>query len=238
VGDLTVRDTRFANNYSGWCLPGPSAIQFLGQGTGSLVVEGCLFEDNDGQGVWVADGHLEFRDNVVRRNRFGLVLDGSTLSAVVEHNLFTEQTQESIQVCDGALGVVIRGNTFARNADRGLGPYIATGTVIEENVFTGHLVGLHLCSTCTGITVRCNDSWGNRGLNWMGFPDPVGVDGNISEPPKYCDSPGGDFTVAANSPLLPANNSCGVQIGAFGAGCGPLSVTPASWGKIKAGYRE
>jgi hypothetical protein len=37
--------------------------------------------------------------------------------------------------------------------------------------------------------------------------------------------------------MLPGNNTCGIQIGAFGTGCGPVSVEPSSWGGIKALYR-
>lgn len=70
----------------------------------------------------------------------------------------------------------------------------------------------------------------------MGF-DPTGALGNVSVPPRYCDPVGRDFTVASNSPLLPENNECGVTIGAFGVGCGAVSIEPRSWGSIKSRYR-
>jgi hypothetical protein len=55
--------------------------------------------------------------------------------------------------------------------------------------------------------------------------------------PEFCDGENGDFTVSATSPCLPENSSgCGL-IGAFGEGCGVISVEDASWAEIKARYR-
>jgi hypothetical protein len=57
--------------------------------------------------------------------------------------------------------------------------------------------------------------------------------------PLFCDLVGGDATVSASSPCLPANNSWGVQVGALGQGClGPVSLEQESWGAIKARYRR
>lgn len=86
------------------------------------------------------------------------------------------------------------------------------------------------------MTLECNDVWAN-GVNWTGVPDPTGTNGNISLEPKYCDAEHGNFTVATHSPLRATNNSCHVQIGAFGVGCGPVSLETATWGRIKALYR-
>jgi hypothetical protein len=47
----------------------------------------------------------------------------------------------------------------------------------------------------------------------------------------------GNYAVAANSPSLPPNNSCGVQIGVLGAGCPTTGLEAMSWGEIKSRYR-
>jgi hypothetical protein len=60
---------------------------------------------------------------------------------------------------------------------------------------------------------------------------------NLKADPHFCDATGGDFTLAADSPCLPQNNAWGLQIGAFGRGCGPVSLTPSTWARIKAAYR-
>jgi parallel beta-helix repeat protein len=47
----------------------------------------------------------------------------------------------------------------------------------------------------------------------------------------------GDYTLDGASPCIAENNSCGVQIGALGFGCGVDALSPASWGAVKARYR-
>lgn len=82
--------------------------------------------------------------------------------------------------------------------------------------------------------MTCNNSWGN-GENWVNVDPAAG--GNFSLPPKFCDPDADDFTVAENSPLLADNNACGVDIGAYGAGCGVISIEPRTWGRVKSLYR-
>ena len=137
----------------------------------------------------------------------------------------------------GTVNVLIARNTIARSTSHALGgldPF-PPGTVIERNAVTGCAGGIDLTGT-EDVTVSCNNVWGN-GENWIGSPDLTGVSGNMSESPFYCSANAGNFTLAANSPMLPANNGCGVLIGALAQGCGPVSVTPASWGKIKSLFR-
>ncbi|MBZ0268521.1 hypothetical protein K8I85_10230, partial [bacterium] len=132
--------------------------------------------------------------------------------------------------------VEISSNTIARLDAAGIIGKLPPGSSIHANAVTGCVQGVQLAEM-TGVSFTCNLVWGN-GQNYVGGPDLTGTDGNLSEPPKYCDPDAGDFTVAANSPLLPGGNSCGVPIGAFGEGCGDVSVEPSSWGRIKGLYRE
>jgi hypothetical protein len=134
--------------------------------------------------------------------------------------------------------VDIRHNTFAKAHEPRFGfqpMYGAPGSVIRTNVFSGSAVGVYLPPGDHGIIVECNDSWGND-ENWKGA-DLLGVDGNFSLAPLYCDPDAGDFRVASTSPLLPSSNPCHTPIGAFGNGCLILSVESMSWGAIKARYR-
>ena len=68
----------------------------------------------------------------------------------------------------------------------------------------------------------------------------LGLRGNFSADPLFCDAAAGDFTLSSQSPCLPGNHpdgaDCGL-IGAFGQGCGTVSVQPSSWGAIKEMYR-
>ena len=97
-----------------------------------------------------------------------------------------------------------------------------------------------MVSNVVGATsLQCNDSWGNPGGNWVGMPDPTGVDGNISADPLFCDAGDGDLGLAADSPCLPGHHpygyDCGV-IGAYGQECGTstgvaeIPATRSTWG--------
>jgi len=94
-----------------------------------------------------------------------------------------------------------------------------------------------------GPTLMCCDLYGNVGGDWTGYiADQLGLDGNFSADPLFCDTASGDLTLEECSPCLPGSHpdgySCGGVIGAFGAGCECSSGTePTSWGAIKALYR-
>ncbi len=68
--------------------------------------------------------------------------------------------------------------------------------------------------------LTCCDVFGNEDGDFAGsMVDPTGTDGNFSLDPWFCDLAGGDIELDAASPCLPANNDCGLQIGARGLGC-------------------
>jgi hypothetical protein len=72
-----------------------------------------------------------------------------------------------------------------------------------------------------GYKVVCNNSYGNNDSDWV-YTSLVGhgdTFGNLSLHPLFCDTTAGDFHLAVESPCAPANNSCGVLMGAFSAAC-------------------
>jgi hypothetical protein len=85
------------------------------------------------------------------------------------------------------------------------------------------------------ITSSCNVFWENVDGDWSGFT-PDATDRVID--PEFCDPGGGDYTVRSTSPCLPANSlGCGL-IGAYGEGCGAVSVEAETWAGLKAKFRE
>ena len=76
-------------------------------------------------------------------------------------------------------------------------------------------------------------AYANGADYFYSFPD------NLVCDPLFCDLDGEDFSVCADSPCLAENNDWGVDVGAFGAGCGPCgtAVERVSWGRIKAMFR-
>ena len=179
------------------------------------------------------------------------LVDFAPLTMTVEANLFVENTGPAF----GPAGLPVWrrcklgsnrtaptlefiGNTVARSAGCSFGSDQAFyyPCVIERNVITGGAVGIRIHGYTPDFVISCNLVWGN-GENWVDVPDLTGIDGNLSEPPKYCGPLADDFTLAENSPCLPENNSCGVLIGALGQGCGPISRTLDTWAMIKSRYR-
>ena len=76
---------------------------------------------------------------------------------------------------------------------------------------------------CAGtLSISCTNSNGNYSymddpVDWVGDMAPfAGINGNLSLDPLYADAPE-DLRLQAASPCLPANNSCGVLMGALGA---------------------
>jgi hypothetical protein len=77
----------------------------------------------------------------------------------------------------------------------------------------------------------CNLLWLNEGGdyadNW------VPADTDIYADPMFCDAEGGDYTVHVSSPAAEENSPVCGQIGAFGIGCGSVSVESVTWGRLK-----
>jgi hypothetical protein len=168
------------------------------------------------------------------------VFVGSGLPVVGEYNVPLLRRGGARRAEAGQLATLkVMRCTFARNLygpfGDGMLPLPFAGS-FEENVVTGGSVGIALPDSGVSFTISCNDVFGN-GANWSGVPDLTGVDGNISQAPLFCDPDSGDFSLSQNSPCLPANNACGIRMGAFDEGCGATAVESESWGRIKAGFR-
>ncbi|MBM4116415.1 hypothetical protein FJ251_01550 [bacterium] len=87
--------------------------------------------------------------------------------------------------------------------------------------------GFYSPNDTLALAMSCSDVFGNEGGDFLGLPDPTGSQGNISLDPHFCDREAGDLQLAANSPCLPANNACGVQMGPFGQGCAATALPDA-----------
>lgn len=71
------------------------------------------------------------------------------------------------------------------------------------------------------VDVSCSDFFDNIDGNVGGsIGDILGIDGNFSDDPLFCDAANSDFTLDSSSPCQPDGNDCGILIGAFGVGCG------------------
>jgi len=66
----------------------------------------------------------------------------------------------------------------------------------------------------------CSDIYGNAGGDWQGcIADQVGIYGNFSADPWFCDTSVGDFHLFESSPCTPENSICDSLVGALDVGC-------------------
>ena len=69
-------------------------------------------------------------------------------------------------------------------------------------------------------TVSCCNVYGNEGGDYTGsISGMLGIDGNLSADPLFCDTTNGDYGLDACSPCAPERNSCGTLIGALVVAC-------------------
>jgi hypothetical protein len=128
---------------------------------------------------------------------------------------------------------------YGNAADQGGGifcegsqPVDLKSTIIAEGV-GGEAI---FCENANpGPTLACCDIYGNAGGDWVGcIEDQCGVNGNLRVDPLFCHPDHGNLRLSSASPCLPANNTCGVLIGAHAVGCSTatgIDVADAEAGK-------
>ncbi|MGQ0720714.1 MAG: right-handed parallel beta-helix repeat-containing protein [Candidatus Eiseniibacteriota bacterium] len=229
VYTVAIQDCTFKGNTS---TNSAGSIQVVGSGYSSVTIDGCRFEDSQSMfgGGAIALNPDHFTTVTVTDNTFVrcqgngpsgsvggavLLLDGLSL---VERNTFH---QCSVSDSDGSAGAAMAIATLLT-------------TTLRNNVFTESL-GSPVVEAFGGAVVStCNVFWDNASGDVTGFS--LSSSDRVIDP-LYCDPDNDNLTVSRDSPCLPAHSlGCG-QIGAFGEGCGPVSLRPLSWGAIKEGYR-
>ena len=191
------------------------ADNFLPGYFGEVMVEDCTFR---GGSIGVA---VTFRTKPRIR---GCMFDGQILSAI-----------SLSQINDS----VIEGNTVVNYHRVALEARRSRDIELRNNVFAGgrgtepaiYERDSNLPNT---VVASCNLYWDNEGGNvseasYYGATDLIDVD------PQFCDAAAGDYTLTEDSPAIAG--TCG-QIGAFGIGCGTVSLNATSWSRVKALYRD
>jgi hypothetical protein len=114
------------------------------------------------------------------------------------------------------------GNAAASGAavfSQGTAAVSINASIVAFNVEGPAVSSAVLASCCAFWLNASNDAphWGHNGTFYAN--------------PLFCDLVAGDYRLDPASPCLPANNACGVLIGAFGAGC---ADTPAALSSFTA----
>jgi len=201
-----------------------------------VLVEGCTLQNNWHGIESIANGAIS-HCQILYNDSVGIHLV-SMDTITVTNCLIVGNGQEGIFTETGRWGnYAIANNTIVLNGTgfrfyyeppkldapglAEINPSLITANLLAANTGNGlQSDGMGL----VGVLVGCNNAYGNGGEDFAVYgaqPQPGDTLGNISEDPQFCDLDTA-YSVNLQSPCLPANNSCGVLIGAFGSGCGFL----------------
>ncbi len=136
-------------------------------------------------------------------------------------------------------------STFVENsAYNGAGIFGGTSsTLIMENIIVansleGGAIRFEFLAREPSYSIICSNLHGNVNGDW-GWPldDLLGLDGNINQDPQFCGEIGnGNLFLQSDSPCAAANNSCGVDMGAYPVNCDETVAAETSWSQLKRVY--
>jgi predicted outer membrane repeat protein len=227
----TILNCYFNDNYSS--VHG-GAIYF--QNNSNSTLTDCVFEQNHAQN-WggavachkssvVATG-CQFISNLANYSG-GIHLNGSSASTITSCLL----AQNAAGSAGGGLGAYnsafadVSNCTFAKNYAGSNGCGIKT----EDNLVVSNCIiafGNGSEAVNGSVSASCCDIFGNAGGDWVGsISSYLGVDGNISEDPLFCDTSQSDFRIQGHSPCSPYINAECLLIGALDPGCNTMIEFP------------
>lgn len=229
---ITIQSCRFTGNYAYY--KGGGAVFHHSAAT----LSDCLFDGNIGENGGGGGLRAYYSDLTLSNCQFldnegidgaGLICDRS--SPLIENCVFLNNDGMffgGAVMCHVESSPVLRNCTLVGNdAFQGGGLWAVSEShpVLENCIVAFNSDGSGLFATSgTGnpstVEVSCSDLFHNVGGNFGGdLEDQTGQNGNFSSHPFFCDQDAGDLSLAADSPCLPAGNSCGLLIGALGEGC-------------------
>jgi predicted outer membrane repeat protein len=183
----------------------------------SVKVKRCRFTDNradmyGGVAYCITSGSPRFIECTFAGNyaetKGGVFLTASTCALRVERCTFF-------------------GNGAGMASGGGGAIYVNSPSAILSNTiiaFSWKGEAVYVQEEAQEAVLTCCDLFGNAGGDYVGrIADQIGIDGNFSADPAFCDTLGGNFTLGDCSPCLPGNHpdgyDCGGVIGAWGEGC-------------------
>ena len=201
----------------------------------SVTATGCRFEGNvclaEGGGFanfdsspTVAD--CVFIDNIGVEAGGGFYAGGDGFSSITGSTFAGNSSNLGGGVYSHLSNLSLAACTLVENtaAVAGSGIYVAyTPTYLEQVIiaFGQGAPAIHCGDSESPPVFSCCDIYGNAGGDWAGcVSDQLGVAGNISIDPLFCDITTGDFTLHDDSPCAPGHGTGCALIGAWPVGCG------------------
>ncbi len=231
---VSIRNCKFEDNVSGY---DGGAIIVVKTGS-ALYAEGCVFINNyaphnGGACNAIQNGHLSFVNCSFAENStdtYGAALACNDGSIAVSGCLFHGNTSGNVAgaiYCFNSSGS-LESNTFHGNASPGgatLVLQMSSGISVSQNILAKDTSGYGLQYIGSAGAHTCDLFWNNNQGSISGAPL---APSEIESDPLFCNPGIDDFSIAYSSPADPANNSCGVLIGAYPASCdahNPIVIT-------------
>ncbi len=251
----TVTGCTFSGNYVG----GAAGGMYCGPGSSPTVIN-CTFSGNSadystGGGMYCTFSPYYFPPTVSNCTFSGnSAVWGGGLGCDVSSPMISDCTFSGNSVDDrgGAIfcydsSPTVNHCTFFENSaleGAGVDCFEFSRPLVENTIIAFSPVGEAIyCVSGSGVTLTCCDVYGNAGGDWVGcIADQLGINGNFSACPSFCNVAGGDFHLCDESPCAPGNHPDGYDCGLIGAwpvgcSCGPSRAEGTTWGRMKAMYR-
>jgi predicted outer membrane repeat protein len=220
--------------------------------TSSPTISGCSFDSNtspgNGGAVYCHTNSPTIEECVFSHNE-GMIGGAVYLDNCDASLSYCEFWRNSSAMEGGALkcnlaSATLENCTFAADSS-GTGGAVVVITAGGTPGFTNTLIAFSrrgpaiACEGEVGAGFACCNFYGNEGGDWVPcIAVHAGINGNMSTDPLFCDLSSRDLNVESCSPCLAGNNTCGVNVGRWGQGCGcGEAVEPTTWGAVKAMYR-
>jgi Right handed beta helix region/FlgD Ig-like domain len=214
----------FHNRTDGW-----APEEGLGMG-GGIYLEGASDVTISNNEIW-ANQALKGAGLYAEASDF--LLEGNLFWANRDSTFFPENPQRGYGGSIYALNCsgTISQNTCVHNTALidGAAVFIENSPNIEftSNVFAqnaGDGGGVSVVGAAP-IQFECNDVWFNGSVNFSGWDDPTGTNGNISADPVFCYPDTGNYHIRDDSPCASDNSpgGCGL-IGRYDVGCGLAGI--------------
>lgn len=254
---ITVDNCIFENNATGMDDFHSGGAVYVDRG-GQPVFNDCVFRDNQAYvGGALGTNHggrVTFNDCRFIRNR---AVRGGAIWGIAARKIGCLFYANEAEV-GGAVWGIAAGDDYyesctleGNRAASGGAIYVTSnyGGNVEliDCIISNSLEGAAIdISSAVPLTLSCSNLYGNAGGDWIApFAAQVDERGNFSANPCYCDVPGEDFHLSADSYARAGGHpwGCDQLVGAYGVGCealgctGPVAVEGMSFGAVKSLYR-
>jgi len=245
-----LRNCSFTGNYADqggavWC-----------GGQGGPTFENCYFEGNSaryGGAIFLINSPytMTMTDCVMQGNDAtrGGALYGYSVPLVMERCVISRNNATSE---GGALtlnqcypSTIFQSTLYQNEAATGGGIALlsTTNLTVENSIIAwSENGGAVSVPPAAAMTFGCSDLFANWGGDWTGpVAGQLGMNGNFTADPLFCNRLTLDLLLHADSPCSPGRHPAGAdcgQIGALPVGCGGVPVEERSWGAIKSKFAE